>query len=126
MAFDEKQLLDEESELSAGEDDEFDDELTEETTTSDELTSEEPPQAVSQQLTESLEVKLTAEAGSISISLKRLLELSPGDILDVAALPPKVKLLVNNTVIGNGFLVELNGRIGVKITNLTGAASTSA
>jgi len=69
-------------------------------------------------LSDSLELKLIAEAGATLISLKKLLTLSVGDIFDIADLPPKVNLVINNVVIGYGTLVEFNGRIGVKITSL--------
>jgi len=69
-------------------------------------------------LSDSLELKLIAEAGATLISLKKLLTLSAGDIFDIADLPPKVNLVINNVVIGYGTLVEFNGRIGVKITSL--------
>lgn len=73
-------------------------------------------------LAKSLEIKLKAEAGSILISLHKLLTLHPGDILHIAELPPKVNLVVNNVVIGAGYLVEFNGSIGVKISELTKVA----
>ncbi len=61
---------------------------------------------------------VSAEAGSVMISLKRLLSLKPGDILDIAELPPKVNLVINGKIIGDGYLVEFNGRLGVKIASL--------
>ena len=61
---------------------------------------------------------LTIEVGQVHLSLKQLLELKLNDTLDFAGLPPKVKLVLNHVIIGEGYLVEFNGRLGVKISNL--------
>lgn len=71
-------------------------------------------------LAESCILTIEAQAGQINLSLQQLLTLTSGQTFDLAPLPPKVKLLINGVVIGDGFLVELNGRVGVKIASLTG------
>lgn len=73
-------------------------------------------------LAANLQLKLSAEAGSILISLERLLNLQAGDVLDLANLPPQVNLVLNGLVIGSGLLVEVNGRIGVQISHLNNNA----
>jgi|GEM_PF-5373564 len=65
-----------------------------------------------------IELPVIAVAGQITLSLQQLLELKIGDALDVGELPATVKLLANNVLIAYGYLVEFNGRLGVKISKL--------
>ncbi len=71
-------------------------------------------------MADSCMLTIEAQAGQIHLSLQQLLNLNSGQIFDLTTIPPKVKLLVNNVVIGDGFLVEFNGRVGVKIASLNG------
>jgi flagellar motor switch/type III secretory pathway protein FliN len=93
------------------------DEVTEHSSVAE--TTASPTSADLTHLADSLELQVKAQAGSVMISLQQLLTLKAGDILDIASLPPKVNLLVNDTMIASGLLVEFNGRVGVKITKLT-------
>ena len=63
-------------------------------------------------------VHITVEAGSLDLTLDRLLTMQVGDIFEFAGLPAKVKLMANGSLLADGYLVEINGRIGVKIANL--------
>jgi flagellar motor switch/type III secretory pathway protein FliN len=71
-----------------------------------------------QHLLDNLMFNLNAQAGQISLSMQQLLNLASGQVVDLAPLPPKVQLLINGVIIGDGYLVEINGRLGVKIANL--------
>lgn len=62
--------------------------------------------------------KVTAEAGQLLLSLEGLQKLRIGDILDLAELPPQVTLMLNGLVLGHGYLVEINNRVGVKLISL--------
>lgn len=62
--------------------------------------------------------KINIEAGSVDLSLEELANLKHGDILDFAGLPPKVKLVLNGSFLAEGYLVEFNGRLGVKLIRL--------
>ncbi len=76
-------------------------------------------QKVSQnKLADNLSITITAQAGQVMLSIQQLLDLSVDQIIDIAPLPPKVSLLANGITIGDGYLVELNGRLGVKIARL--------
>jgi flagellar motor switch/type III secretory pathway protein FliN len=67
---------------------------------------------------------VTAEIGNVTMSLQQLLALQIGDVFDFAGLPVAVRLMTNGLYIGDGHLVEINGRVGVKIFKLSGNHGT--
>ena len=69
-------------------------------------------------LLNNLSIQITAQAGQVMLSIQQLMALSLDQVIDIAPLPPKVALLANGVNIGDGYLVELNGRLGVKISRL--------
>ncbi len=77
-----------------------------------------PQELINHSLLNDLSVTVVAQAGQVMLSVQQLLELSLDQVIDIAPLPPKVSLLVNGINIGDGYLVELNGRLGVKIARL--------
>ena len=69
-------------------------------------------------------VKLTIELGSCQMALREVLQLAPGSVvkLDQAAQHP-VNLYANQKLIARGEVVVVNDCYGVKITDLSGAAT---
>lgn len=68
--------------------------------------------------TKAIELSLTAVSGQVSLSLDELLGLRVGDAFPIGEFPARVKLFLNGVLIGSGYLVEFNGRVGVKIANI--------
>lgn len=73
-------------------------------------------------LLDRMEVNVRAEVGQVLMNLSQVLSLTPGDTLSISELPPIVRLVANNAVIGEGYLVEFNGRIGVRISKIADGA----
>lgn len=68
-------------------------------------------------------VTLSFEMGAVALTLSELKSLAPGSVLSIAgALPPQVSICAGGHRIGNGELVELDGRLGVEIRRI-GASS---
>ncbi|MES2121649.1 MAG: type III secretion system cytoplasmic ring protein SctQ [Chlamydiota bacterium] len=64
-------------------------------------------------------ITISVEASRIQMSLARLLELSPGNVIEFPAHPEQgVDLVVNGKKIGKGELVKLGEVIGVKILQI--------
>lgn len=64
-------------------------------------------------------VHIVAVLAKKTISLKDLFELRLGSVLDLARPPSEyVDLVANGKLIGRGELVELDGKLGVRIINL--------
>lgn len=63
-------------------------------------------------------ININVVAGSIDLNLSQLHELNNGDLLKLGNLPPQVKLVTsNNQYLGDGILVNIDGRLGVKLIN---------
>ena len=63
---------------------------------------------------------LSVEVAKLSISLEKLLELQPGNILPTSVSPESgVKLCLNGRPVARGELMNLGDAIGVKITEIT-------
>lgn len=74
---------------------------------------------------EGAEVELSVEVGRLVLPLGQLLALEPGDVL--ATLGPstaRVQLRAGEALVARGELVELEGELGVRITELDGRQST--
>lgn len=64
-------------------------------------------------------VQLSFDLGQKTLSFNEVRQLSPGYILELGtSLPEIVQIRSQNRLIGSGELVEINGRIGVRILNL--------
>ena len=61
-------------------------------------------------------VRLVFEAARLELSLGALRQLGAGSVLDVDTVPGTVRILVNGRRIGDGELVSVDGRAGVRIT----------
>lgn len=70
----------------------------------------------------SVEMSVTAELGRSSMTVRELLELSPGSVieLDRAAGSP-VDLLVNGTIIARGEVVVIDEEYGIRISEIIGS-----
>jgi flagellar motor switch protein FliN/FliY len=66
-------------------------------------------------------VKLTVELGSCQLSMREVLQLAPGAIvqLDKMANSP-VSVFVNNRLIAKGEVVVVEERLGIKVTEIVG------
>lgn len=65
-----------------------------------------------------LPVRLVFEAGRLELSLGELRRLGAGSILEIGTQPGQVRILVNGQRIGDGELVNIENRSGVRITAL--------
>lgn len=66
-------------------------------------------------------VQLTFDLGSKAVSFNEIRQLKPGSIMELSTqLPEIVQIRSQNKLIGTGELVEVSGRIGVRITSLFG------
>jgi flagellar motor switch protein FliN/FliY len=82
---------------------------------------------LSLQLLHAVEMQVTVELGRTMLSVRDLLSLAPGSIveLDRAAGAP-VDILVNGTVFATGEVVVIDDEFGVRVTEIaTGDAATS-
>ncbi len=61
-------------------------------------------------------VRLVFEAARLELSLGALRQLGAGSVLDVDAVPGTVRILINGRRVGDGELVSIDGRAGVRIT----------
>ena len=75
-------------------------------------------------LFENLVFSVTAEDGQVLFPLIQLISMQPGDVFDLAELPPRVNLVINGKIFGCGYLVELNGRVGLRVASIEGLALT--
>jgi type III secretion system YscQ/HrcQ family protein len=78
--------------------------------------SEQPPENVSLQ---DLPLRIVVELGRLSIPLGKLMELEPGQVLDLPIHPQEVLLTVNGQPIGRGELVEIGETVGVRLLELS-------
>jgi flagellar motor switch/type III secretory pathway protein FliN len=60
---------------------------------------------------------LTCQVGEVNLSFRDLSNLKIGDSIDFIKWPGKVKLFLNNLIFAEGYLVEIDNMLGVKITN---------
>lgn len=70
---------------------------------------------------EELPLRIVFDLGDIELTLAELKALVPGQVIDLAREPGSaVRVTVNGRRIGAGEIVEIEGRLGVRITELTG------
>ncbi len=79
------------------------------------------------ELLRDVEVEVTAELGRTRMSVRELLSLTPGSVveLDRAAGSP-ADLLVNGTLIARGEVVVVDEEYGIRITELVGPGAEGA
>jgi type III secretion protein Q len=66
-----------------------------------------------------LPLRVVFDLGDIELSLAELKALVPGQVIDLAREPGNaVRVSVNGRRIGAGEIVEIEGRLGVRITEL--------
>jgi type III secretion protein Q len=80
------------------------------------------PASAAPQNNASTPVQLTLQVGSVSMALGQLLEVGVGTILtdEVTSFFPKVKMLAGDRVIAEGDLVQVEGKVGLRISKLLG------
>lgn len=82
---------------------------------------EEKPNTATDQINQ-IPVQLSFDLGQKTMSFSEARQLRPGYVVDLpGSLPEVVQIRAHNKVIGSGELVEINGRIGVRILNLFNA-----
>lgn len=86
--------------------------------------SEQQPNNTAENLNQ-VPVQLTFDLGGKTISFNEIRQLKPGYIVELPNnLPEVVQIRSQNKLIGKGELVEVGGRIGVRITSLFGKKKT--
>ena len=69
-------------------------------------------------------VGLTVELGSCQLSMREVLQLNPGSVVQLdKAVNSLVDLRVNQTLIARGEVVVVEDRFGIKIAEILGGAS---
>jgi type III secretion system YscQ/HrcQ family protein len=70
---------------------------------------------------EELPMRIVFDFGDLELTLAELKALVPGQVIDLARAPGSaVRMTVNGRRIGAGEIVEIDGRLGVRITELAG------
>lgn len=64
-----------------------------------------------------INLTLKCEIGTISVSYAQLNSYKIGDVVEFMKWPGKVKLSIHGAYIAEGILVDVEGMLGVKITN---------
>lgn len=64
---------------------------------------------------QSVKVQIKCEVGSVNISVSELSKLKVGDVLEFGKWPNTVKLILNNACIAEGYLIEVQGMLAVKV-----------
>jgi flagellar motor switch/type III secretory pathway protein FliN len=69
-----------------------------------------------------LPVQLTLEVGSVTMELGKLLEVGAGTILsdEVMSFFPKVRVLAGDRAVAEGELVQIEGKVGLRVSKLLG------
>lgn len=68
-------------------------------------------------------VQLTVELGRTKISIKNLLQLAQGSVVELAGLAGEpMDVLVNNTLIAQGEVVVVNDKFGIRLTDIISPA----
>lgn len=64
-------------------------------------------------------LKLTIEVGHIQMTIEKLLELEPGNLLELSVRPEEgVDLVINGKVVGKGELVRIGDVLGIRVLEL--------
>jgi flagellar motor switch/type III secretory pathway protein FliN len=62
-----------------------------------------------------VKVQLKCEVGVVNISMAELSNIKVGDMVEFGKWPNTVKLILNNSCIAEGYLIEVQGMLAVKI-----------
>jgi len=64
-------------------------------------------------------VRLSMEVGSTSISIRRLLQLNKGSVVELTRLAGEpLDVLVNGTLVAHGEVVVVNDKFGIRLTDV--------
>jgi len=80
------------------------------------------PAAAPMQTNTNMPVQLTLQVGSVSMELGKLLEMGTGTILsdEVMSFFPKVRVLAGDRTVAEGELVQIEGKVGLRVSKLLG------
>ncbi len=80
------------------------------------------PVSVSPANNVNMPVQLTLQVGSVSMELGKLLEMNAGTILsdEVMSFFPKVRVLAGDQAVAEGELVQIEGKVGLRVSKLLG------
>lgn len=77
---------------------------------------------MTENLTKNIPIPLIVELGRLPLSLQKIGELQKGQVLQLTQSPgDPVDLIISGKSIGQGELVEVEGKFGVKVLSLIGA-----
>jgi flagellar motor switch/type III secretory pathway protein FliN len=78
--------------------------------------------AAPMQTNANMPVQLTLQVGSVSMELGKLLEMGAGTILsdEVMSFFPKVRVLAGDRAVAEGELVQIEGKVGLRVSKLLG------
>jgi len=81
-----------------------------------------PASEMAPQTNASMPVQLTLQVGSVSMELGKLLEVGAGTILsdEVMSFFPKVRVLAGDRAVAEGELVQIEGKVGLRVSKLLG------
>jgi flagellar motor switch protein FliN/FliY len=72
-----------------------------------------------------VDLEVTADIGTALMSVQRILALGPGSVIEFRrTVDQPIDLKVNGTVIARGEIVAVDGRFGLRITELAANAAT--
>jgi len=72
-------------------------------------------------LLDNIEVKLTVEAGSSNITIRDLLKLNVGSVVELDTLAGEhLKVKANDTLILKGEVVSISDMLGISVTSIAG------
>jgi len=72
-------------------------------------------------------VEITVELGETQMSLREVMQLAPGSVIELNKKADEpVNLYVNRKLVAQGEVVLVDNSLGIKITTVTGATSTAA
>ncbi len=72
-------------------------------------------------LLDNIEVKLTVEAGSSNITIRDLLKLNVGSVIELETLAGEhLKVKANGTLILKGEVVSISDMLGIRVTSIAG------
>ncbi len=63
-------------------------------------------------------LRIACNVGEVNLSISQLQNLTVGSCINLGSLLPTVKLTANGVSFAEGLLVEVDGRIGVKVINI--------
>jgi flagellar motor switch protein FliN/FliY len=71
---------------------------------------------------DTIELKLTVEAGSSNITIRDLLKLNVGSVIELDTLAGEhLKIRANGTLILKGEVVSISETLGIRVTSIAGA-----